>query len=252
MTKAPKDQLVIQFDDGKFAPAMCVEPEMDPSHIIQAFNLITPRPIIFISGGAGAMSEEDIARTRDLLENGIAAYAQEKRITLIDGGTEAGVMEMIGTARRKHNYNFPLIGVAPLAKIEYPGYDNHQAEAALQQGHSHFVLVNTDNWGGESETIIALSKAIAAGQAPMVGILINGGKIAEHEVYLAAAQGETRMPVIIIDGSGRTADNISTAFKTQSTNSAVIRAIIQGADLRLTALADGVEALLHELDKVFK
>lgn len=250
--KTPKEQFTIHFADGKFAPAIQVEADDPPEKILQAFNLIHPRPTIFISGGASDMSEDDIALTRQIMEECIAAFAAKHHITVIDGGTEAGVMDMIGEARLKHKYKFPLVGVAPLHKVEFPNYKGKGAEAELQHGHSHFVLVNADEWGGESNMIVALTKAIAdGGEAPMVGILINGGKIAEREVYLASASGEKRMPLIIVEGSGRTADNISTAFKTQSTDSALIRAIIQGADIRLTELSDGVAALEKELNKVF-
>ncbi|MGB7340054.1 MAG: hypothetical protein WBC91_14255 [Phototrophicaceae bacterium] len=246
-----KEQFTINFADGQFAPAMRIAPKGDPLRIIDVFNLITPRPTIFISGGASAMSDEDIERTRILIDECISVFAEEKKITVIDGGTEAGVMDMIGDSRLNRNYKYPLIGVSPLQKVEWPGFSGSSAEAELQNGHSHFVLVESDEWGGETEMIVALTKAIAARQAPMVGILVNGGKIAEREAYMASAIGENRMPLIIIDGSGRAADNISTAFKTQSTDSYLIRSIIKGADLRLTALYDGKEALRKELDKVF-
>lgn len=246
-----KEQFIINFKNNKFAPAIRVPVDSDPQHIIKVFNLITPRPTIFISGGASNMSEDDITRTRILIDECISAFAQEKKITVIDGGTEAGVMDMIGDSRRQHKYNFPLIGVSPLQKVEFPGFRGTDPEAELQDGHSHFVLVESNEWGGETNTIIALTKAIAAQKAPMVGVLVNGGKIAEREVFLASAIGKNRMPLIIIDGSGRAADNISTAFKTKKTDSDLIRAIIKGADLRLTSLHDGQEALRSELNKVF-
>lgn len=246
-----KEQFIINFKDNKFAPAIRVPVDSNPQRIIEVFNLITPRPTIFITGGASNMSEADVARTRVLIDECITVFAQEKKITVVDGGTEAGVMDMIGDSRRYNKYNFPLIGVSPLQKVEFPGFKGSDSEAELQDGHSHFVLVESNEWGGETSTIIALTKAIAAQKAPMVGILVNGGKIAEREVFLASAIGENRMPLIIIDGSGRAADNISTAFKTKQTDSDLIRAIIKGADLRLTALHDGKDALQQELEKVF-
>ena len=246
-----KSQFIIGFAQNQWSPALKLEVDANPQKIIDVFSLLSPRPTIFISGGASSMSDEDIAQTRILIEQGIAAFAQKHHITVIDGGTEAGVMEMIGTARKQHDYNFPLIGVAPLHKVSWPGYEGRSSESTLQAGHSHFVLVDSEEWGGESNMIVNLTKKIAAGKAPLVGILINGGKIAEREVYLATAQGEERMPLIIIDGSGRTADKISTAFKTQQTDNDLIKAIIKGADIRITALDDGVPALMKELEKVF-
>ena len=160
-----KEQFIINFKDNKFAPAIRVQLDSNPQRIIDVFNLISPRPTIFITGGASAMSDDDIARTRILIEECIAAFAQEKKITVVDGGTEAGVMDMIGDARRRHNYNFPLIGVSPLQKVEYPGFKGADPEAELQDGHSHFVLVESSEWGGETNTIIALTKAIAMAES---------------------------------------------------------------------------------------
>lgn len=246
-----KEQFIISFREGAWVPAIKVEIEANPQKIIDNFGLLTPRPTIFISGGASAMSDEDIERTRILMNEGIAAFAEKYNITVVDGGTEAGVMDMIGDAREKNGYKFPLIGVAPIHKISYPGYVGRSTESTLQPGHSHFVLVDSDEWGGESSLIVSLAKALAANQAPIMGILINGGKIAEREVYLATTQGDSKMPLLVVDGSGRTADNISTAFKTQQTDSDLIQAIIKG-DIRITSLNEGVPALLTQLEKEFK
>lgn len=197
------------------------------------------------------MTPEDIQLTHQVVEEGIAAFAQRYHITVIDGGTDAGVMQMIGDARRRNNYDFPLIGVAPLGRVEYPGYENPAHEAILQEGHSHFVLVDGNEWGDESQMIVNMTRAISGG-LPMIGILINGGKIAEKDVYLATTQGNERIPILVLDGSGRTATNIATAFKTGTTTSNIIKAIIGGGDIRLTPLDEGKTTMLHRLHDHFK
>lgn len=234
-------------------PALVIPPSGDPNFIINSFGLGHPRPTIFITGGASQMTPEDMALTRQVVEDGIAAFAQRYNITVIDGGTEAGVMQMIGEARRKNDYQFPLIGVAPVGKVAWPGYDNPHKEASLDEGHSHFVLMDANEWGDESQMIVNLTRAIASG-LPMIGILINGGKIAEKDVYLATTQGrpEQRVPMLILDGSGRTATNIATAFKTGTSSSSIIKAIIAGGDIRLTDLDGGKIAMLTRLHDHFK
>jgi hypothetical protein len=244
------ETFTIQFSDQQFSPAIRVPLDADPQDVIDRFGLLTPRPVIFITGGASAMTADDIDQTRELIEHGIAAFAAERNITVIDGGTEAGVMKMMGVARRTHDYKFPLVGVAPYHKVRFPGHDTPETEAELEAGHSHFVLVESHEWGGESQTIVNLTKAIAARQRPMIGVLINGGRIAERDVYLATSQGDNRIPVLVIDGSGRTADTISSAFKTQTADTVFLRAIIRG-DIRLTTLREGVPALLNQLSNHF-
>ena len=251
-TTMPKDKgsFTIRFSEHQYSPALRVDPNDDVQKIIESFGLITPRPTLFITGGASRMTEDDIQRTREIMNEGIAKFAEQHNVTVIDGGTDAGVMQMIGEARKKNNYKFPLIGCAPYYKVTFPGSEIVEgAEASLEAGHSHFVLVNAPEWGGESQTIVNLTRAIAARQRPMIGVLINGGAIAERDVFFATAIGNDRIPILVLDGSGRTADTISNAFKTQRTDNRMIKAIIQGGDIRLTPLVEGVPALLKHLNK---
>lgn len=251
ISRPPLNQpFTIPFSNS-LRPAIVVPPTVDPKLIIQAFNLGFPRPTIFITGGAGQMTPEDIKLTHQVVEEGIAAFAQRYNVTVIDGGTDAGVMQMIGDARRRNQYTFPLIGVAPLGKVTYPGFDNPAQEAVLQEGHSHFVLVDAPEWGDESQMIVNMTRAIASG-LPMIGILINGGKIAEKDVYLATTQGDQRIPILVLDGSGRTATNIANAFKTGTSTSNIIKAIIAGGDIRLTPLDEGKTTMLRRLHDHFK
>ena len=253
-TTVPKDKgaFTIRFSDTQYSPAVRVDPNDDVQTVIDSFGLMTPRPTLFITGGASKMTEEDIERTREIINEGIAKFAEKHNVTVIDGGTEAGVMQMIGEARKKNGYKFPLIGCSPYYKVTFPGAEiTEEAEATLEDGHSHFVLVNTPEWGGESQTIVNLTRAIAARQRPMIGVLINGGSIAERDVYYATAIGDDRIPILVLDGSGRTADNISNAYKTQTTDNYMIRAIIKGGDIRLTPLAEGVPTLMRHLTKHF-
>lgn len=256
MSETPDQPLnqpfTIRFQGDHYAPAIRVAPDGDPTHIVRAFNLMTPRPVIFLTGGAGAMSEDDVAATRRIIEDGIAAFAEEHKITVIDGGTEAGVMQMIGAARARHRYHFPLLGVAPHGRIEYPGLINPDKEAMLDVGHSHFVLVESNEWGGESQMIVNLTRAIAGGTQPMIGVLINGGKIAQKDVYIATAQGDYRIPILVLEGSGRSADDIATAFRTGKTDQALIRAIIGGGSIKLASLDDGAEGMRRKLQDHFK
>jgi len=251
MPKA-KTSFIIRFSEEQYSPALRIDTEEDAQIIINTFGLLHPRPALFITGGASRMTEEDVQRTREIMNDGIAHFAEQHNLTVIDGGTEAGVMQMIGEARKMHQYKFPLIGCAPYYKVTYPGSEVIEgADAPLQAGHSHFVLVNSHEWGGESQTIVNLTRAIAARQRPMIGVLINGGAIAERDVYYATALGDNRIPILVLDGSGRTADNISTAFKTQQTDNKLIRAIIKGGDIRLAPLDEGVPAFLKQLQKHF-
>lgn len=249
--KAIEKPFTIDFGNGHSALAVHVPQDAPSAAIITTLELETPRPAIFITGGASLMSEEDVERTREIIEQGVAHFANRHNVTIVDGGTEAGVMQMIGDARQKLAYSFPLVGVSPAGKVKYPGKDGTEEQTDLEDSHSHFVLVETDDWGGESETLINLTRAIAAGQFKAVGVLINGGAIAMKEVFLATTQGPHRLPIIVLEGSGRTADDVATALRTGKTNREILKAIIEGGEIELVATSDGPEAMAKMLDKIF-
>lgn len=240
----------IRFDDERVSHAVNVPTRGSANAIVRHFGLEVPRPVIFISGGADGMTEDEMEATEDVIEC-IAAFAEQHNLIVIDGGTESGVMKMIGDTRRTHDYTFPLIGVAPRLLVAYPDSDSDQSIAWLHDGHSHFVLVESDSWGKESRMIVELTRTIAGQHYPMLGILINGGKVAEQDIYLATTKGDHRIPILVLEGSGRKADEVSSAVKTGTTSSRIIRAIVAGGDISLVNVNAGQDAIRAKLEKHF-
>lgn len=239
----------IHFANGNVAEAVRVRPSTEPNGVLALLNMSESAPTIFITGGASAMSEEDILRTQEMIA-AVAEFAEQHRAVIVDGGTESGVMQMVGEARRQGSYLFPLIGVSPFGKISYPGMENPNAEAELEDSHSHFVLVDGEEWGAESDMIVGVAKALSGqGMRPAIGILINGGKIARQEVYLAVSK---EIPMLILEGSGRLADEIATAFKTGKASQRILQAILGGGDIQLISTDEGTGALREKLEKRFK
>lgn len=244
---------LIQFSNGNQAKAVRVSPYANPDEVAQALGFNQIQSALFISGGAANMTAEDMERTRQIVEDGIARFAVENDVVVIDGGTEAGIMQMIGEARAKTGNRFPLVGCAPFGKVTYPGGTIEDEDAntrtALEDHHSHFVLVDADYWGAESDMIVGLTRSISRYNRPAYGVLVNGGKIAQYDVYIASARGKEAMPVIVVDGSGRTADSIASASKTGKFINAMIQAIIQGGKIEIVAIDDGSEAMYKALTK---
>ncbi|MDX1991265.1 MAG: hypothetical protein SF029_02680 [bacterium] len=241
----------IAFDNGNRAKAVHIPAESDPGQVLRILGFNRPQPSIFVSGGASAMSEDDKRMVRRIMAE-VASFAEERKAVILDGGTESGVMQMLGDVRKESNYKFPLLGISPLGKVSYPGYKNPAEEAFLEDSHSHFVLVEGNNWGDESRMIVQLTHTISGkGQHPAVGILINGGRIAMHEVYLASTK-ELRLSMIVLEGSGRAADEISTAFRTGKTNQGILKAILAGGDIQLVATVEGPQAMRSKLASRFE
>lgn len=244
-------RFVIPFEGGRAAFGVHVARRFDSVAVARTLGFNDPRPTIYVTGGAGAMSPEDMLATRNIVEKGLARFAEENEVVVIDGGTEAGIPLLVGDARRKHRYKFPLIGIAPLELVKYPGHD--AGETPLNEAHSHFVLTAGDEFGDESDMISQLTVAFSgAGQKPAIGILMNGGKIAREEVYQRTTNDKYGFPLIVIEGTGRFADMLARAFYEGDADDDKIQAIIQTGRLVMVSIDDGPDELHDKLVSIFK
>ena len=241
--------ITIAFPNGNRARAVHVLAGADGAAIVAALKLPPPRAVLLVSGGASEMTSVKAARLRALLAEGVARVAAEESITVIDGGTRAGVMQMMGEGRTATGGNAPLIGVCPAALVSWPGCAllspskrslTGDAHVPLEPNHTHFVLTDGDHWGAETGTMFALAAALSDG-VPSVAILANGGLVARDEVLHNVRQGRE---IIVIAGSGRLADEIATAVGgDMEPPDDEIAAIVRDGNITLFDIADGPEAL---------
>jgi hypothetical protein len=243
----------ITFEGGAQARAVYTPRYGDPDSILQALGL-KHSPTIFVIGGAGLMEDESVDFIRKMVENGLAKFAQEHQVTIIDGGTAAGVMELIGEARQRGGYTFPLVGVAPHSQVEYPDHKPKTSKAILDRNHSHFVLTDGNDFGDESDMIAMLATALTYDRRlPALGLVINGGQIAQREVYMRSASGQMEFPLLVLEGSGRFADELSEAARTRilpPDNADQFRQVL-AADVKFIRVREGADALRARLDEYF-
>ncbi|MEM6252431.1 MAG: hypothetical protein AAF821_05860 [Cyanobacteria bacterium P01_D01_bin.156] len=181
-------------------------------HALSALGLQSPTPTLLVIGGASYMTDESQAKLVQFFNGPLATLSNEQGITVLDGGTDAGVIHMMGEARHHVHGQFNLVGVAPLKRIVFPdGDSSHVPEDAeeppveLEPHHTHFFLVPGENWGSESHWLAELSSALA-GACPSMTLLINGGQISLQDLEVNLQLGRQ---VIIIAGSGRLADAVA-------------------------------------------
>ena len=157
---------------------------------------------VFLSGGASRMREDHQRQLLAMFEALALLAKGGRRIAVGDGGTQAGIMEAAGRARRASGSAFPLIGVAPAREIPPRG------KTPVDPNHTHVIAVDNpsapvkDSWGSETGTMYWLFAALAEGR-PSVTIVANGGGITLTEVESNVRAGR---PIILIEGSGRAAD----------------------------------------------
>ncbi|MFB2939363.1 hypothetical protein ACE1B6_29270 [Aerosakkonemataceae cyanobacterium BLCC-F154] len=182
------------------------------SDALEQIGLTETRPTLVIVGGASGLTQNYFTRLQRLFEEKIVPLVEKLKAYVVDGGTDAGVMQLMGKARLKLGGTFPLIGVAAIGTVILPDRENTFADAApLELNHTHFVLVPGNNWGDESPWIADVASTLAQG-SPSVTILINGGAITLRD---ACNSIRVNRPLIVVAGSGRTADRIVAALEAE-------------------------------------
>ncbi|GAB3738809.1 hypothetical protein GCM10027598_67460 [Amycolatopsis oliviviridis] len=127
-------------------------------------------------------------------------------ITVVDGGTDSGVMRALGLARAAVRAEFPLVGVAAegtLADSRPPA----PGSALPEPRHTHLVSVPGTKWGDESPWLSSVARVIAKG-LPVATLVINGGEVTLGDVGHSLRGGT---PVVVLSGTGRAADRIAAA-----------------------------------------
>lgn len=151
-------------------------------------------------GGAGGLDAADLDALASFFER-LAGQLEETGTAVVDGGTDSGVMRLIGEARAARSATFRLVGVVPRGALDRTTRDGTPIDVA--PGHE-IVLVPGESFGDESAWLFAAADHLAGGDAPT--IVVNGGRLTldEAEDRLAG-----RHLVVVVGGSGRAADALA-------------------------------------------
>lgn len=242
----------IQFPNHHTAQAVRAPRDADAAAAARVLGLPKSRPALVIMGGAGKMDSESMKTTRSSIEDGLSRFAQDHQVAIIDGGTTSGVMGLLGFARQRKKYDFPLVGVAPEPRVEYPGHHPPTRQAELDPNHSHFVLVDGDDFGAESDLLASLGWTLAGeGQQPVLGVVINGGAIVKQEAH-ARATGTPHFPLLVLEGSGRFADELAAAKLAGGSDDPVLNDILQKGEVHVIPNSIPAESMRSWLENFFR
>jgi SLOG in TRPM, prokaryote/SMODS and SLOG-associating 2TM effector domain 1/Protein of unknown function (DUF4231) len=233
----------VSFPNGRQAAVVRAGTDPEPTELLARLELEPGRPVVVVAGGAKTLSGDAHDLAAGAVGPAIARAAAVTGAAVVDGGTAAGIMAIVGeAAQRTHHEDLVLLGVAPGGCVTYPGSppDAPGDGAALEPNHSHFVLADSAEWGGETSLLVELSETLAAGE-PNVMVVAGGGEVTTEEVLEAARR---RWPIFVLVGSGGTADRLAAAWRSfhqprrgQSSGEAppdrVLQEIVSDGDLRL-------------------
>lgn len=237
----------IEFESGLTAKAFYPQADNADTALesalecaLKCLGLKSPRPVLVVVGGASLLSDAARERLRSLFLDVLAPLAESLNACVVDGGTDAGVMQMMGQARYKIGATFPLIGVTSVGLATLPDREPPAEDACpLEPHHTHFLIVPGSQWGDESPWMAKLASTLS-GPAPAVTVLINGGQITWVD---AARSVDAKLPVVVVAGSGRTADILAAALNGNVTDDRA-EALIESGLLQAVDLEDS--------DKLFR
>jgi hypothetical protein len=164
------------------------------------------RPVIVVCGGAEEFDNGSLENARSVLGRAVSSAAGASGAVVVDGGTDSGVMSVIGKAREEDRLAMPtLVGVAPRFKVAEPGDLEPADRTKLEPSHSHFILAAGDQWGDETPLLFGVAAALASAHQVVV-VLAGGGCNARREVDEAARRG---WPLVVVQGFGGLGDEIA-------------------------------------------
>ena len=211
----------------------------DVTTFLEATGLSKPHLTLVIVGGASGLDDDQQTQLDGLFRRVLAPLAEEMQLYVVDGGTDAGVMRLMGQARTAINGSFPLIGVAPHSLVNLPDQPaTHPDASTLEPNHTHCLLVPGEQWGDESPWIAEIATYLS-GEHESMTILINGGSVTVSDAYASIAAGRE---IVIVAGTGRIADDIVQALRYKVVEGKTVE------DPRLAKLIDTSDELLTAID----
>jgi hypothetical protein len=189
-------------------PSARVGQPADIPVVLRTLGVDVRRPVLVSVGGAGGMAPDQLAVMAKALERILPAL-DGWGAAIVDGGTDSGVMKVMGQLREAAGARFPLVGVAAEGTVILPRTPARPDAAALEPHHTQVILVPGQTWGDESPWLSRVATAIADGQ-PSLTLVVNGGQITYDDIGHSLQAGR---PVVILAGTGRTADTIAAAAR---------------------------------------
>ena len=160
-----------------------------------------PRAVLVVVGSAKLLAGARLHAAEHLLAAVVVPLCEELDVDVVDGGTDAGVMQAMGQARAAADAQFALVGVVAGGTV---GTGTDVDPVQFEPNHTHFVIVPGSDWGDESPWITRVASELA-GSLPVAGLLVGGGDISVRDVGHLVDAG---YPLFALGGSGNLADTL--------------------------------------------
>ncbi len=194
------------FENRNRAKIVAFSLDDQQSELLKALQLEEVEALILITGTREGWKKDTALRLEQLFSRGIARAAVSKRALIIDSGISGGVNDLIGQGVADRERKTPLLGVAPTSKVTYPGKENGDQDTesyGLNSNHSHFVLVEGDDWQESAKFMVDLGAAVTSGASALM-LRESQSPQVEEPVVIGDSESiqEEGMEPIITDDAG--------------------------------------------------
>jgi len=188
------------------------------SHFLcRRWRLPPPEVLITVVGGA-----QDFTLSRQLQKafaDGLSSAAMSSKAWILTGGTDTGVMKMVGSAMQASSGQVPVIGIGAWGTtngrkmlqdargiaVNYSADKANADGAPLNSSHTHFILVDSgregrDAWGTEIAARSRIEDHLSGTKrVPLVQVVVQGGPGTMRSVASIACKHH---PVIVMVDAG--------------------------------------------------
>lgn len=244
-----KSAFSLTFDNHSTARVMELAEIDQVAEALQSLDLAAAKAALVVVGGANGLTDDYLHKLEILFTDIICPFIELNQLAVVDGGTDSGIMRLLGRSRAKTRSKFPLLGVVVKEKTYLPGHLPTAEDAApLEPNHTHFLLVPGQSWGDESAWITQVADTVSRA-LPSATLLINGGSIALNQ-DIPNSLG-SRRPVLVMAGSGRAADQLAAALK-GGADDHLLERLVESGLIHAVGLNEGVQAIQQTLQTVFE
>jgi hypothetical protein len=231
--------VIVTFPGGGSARAVEAVPDADGAALVAALGLPEAVATVVLNGSAGEIDGRLAVRLSAAIgADGLAGLAEREGLTVVTGGTDAGIFSILGRAMADRSA--PLVGVAPRGLVTWPGQPGSD-RIPLEPHHSHFVLVDgAGAWGDETPALLGLVRALDR-TAPSVAVICGGGPVTRREALGHVREGR---PLVVVSGTGRMADELTAAISGTGPTPGDLGEIVARGHVTVCPLAAGGLALV--------
>ena len=237
------EEELIVFPTGTTARVVQATAQTSGQDLLRRLGLPPPKGTLVVNGSTAQLDAKIKHSLEVAIEHGVARAALADGLTVLTGATDAGIFSILGAAMGDRSA--PLIGVAPDRLVSWPGrrpvpQPLNRNREDLEPHHSHFVLVDGDEWGDETNTLLALAGALGA-LAPSAAVLCGGGSVSRQE---ALGHSRAGRPLVVLAESGRLSDELAAAVQAGFADDPLLAEIVKRGNVAVCGIRSGADSVV--------